>query len=268
MKKSIYKNNVLVTGASSGIGKEIALLFCQNGFRVYAVSRNIEEKRERSGKGEIIQIRADVTDTASLEKLREKIEDLSIIVHAAGFGIAGSAEDMDIDLARREMDVNYFGPMAINRIFLPLLRKNEHSLIIFISSIAGRVPIPFQSHYSASKYALEAYAEALRMEAGFLGVNVTLLEPGDTKTGFTSKRMKCIPSSSIYREKAEKAISRMEKDEEKGRDPLSVAKAALKVAKMKNPPVRKPIGVEYSLLMFLLRLLPERAVHMILKALY
>ena len=152
--RNIYGSNVLVTGASSGIGREISTLFASEGYNVFATSRHIEEKEEVLGKGRIISYRADVTDPDSLLKLREKMESLSIIIHAAGFGIAGSAEDMEIDLARKQLDVNYFGPMTVNKIFLPMLRENERSLIIFISSIAGRVPIPFQSHYSSSKYAL------------------------------------------------------------------------------------------------------------------
>ena len=149
-----------------------------------------------------------------------------------------------------------------------LLRRNERSLVIFISSIAGRVPIPFQSHYSSSKYALEAYAESLDMEACGFGLRTVLLEPGDTKTGFTSKWKKFIPSDSPYRSKAEKAIARMEHDEMNGKDPDTVARAALKVASKKNPPVRKPIGIEYSLLMILPRILPQKLVHRILRSMY
>lgn len=266
--KMIYKPYVLVTGASSGIGKVTARLFAENGYTVYAVSRSIEEKTEDIGKGKIISYKADVTDESSLRELRERIDELSIIIHAAGFGIAGSAEDMPIEEARRQMDVNYFGPMLVNHVFLPLLRRNERSLVIFISSIAGRVPIPFQSHYSSSKYALEAYAESLDMEACGFGLRTVLLEPGDTKTGFTSKRKKFIPSDSPYRSKAEKAIARMEHDEMNGKNPDTVARAALKVASKKNPPVRKPIGIEYSLLMILPRILPQKLVHRILRSMY
>lgn len=268
MKSHAYGDTVLITGASSGIGRATALLFAQNGYTVYAISRNICEKEEAIGNGKLIQLRADVTDKTSLQLLKDKIPGLGIIIHAAGFGIAGSAEDVPVELAKREMDVNYFGPILVNNVFLPLLHENRKSLIIFISSIAGRVPIPFQSHYSSSKYALEAYAEALRMEGADHGIKTVLLEPGDTKTDFTSKRQKCIPETSMYKKEANKAISRMEKDEENGRSPETVAKAALKAASQKNPPIRKPIGFEYSLLMLLLRILPQKTVHFILKKMY
>ena len=123
--KMIYKPYVLVTGASSGIGKVTARLFAENGYTVYAVSRSIEEKTEDIGKGKIISYKADVTDESSLRELRERIDELSIIIHAAGFGIAGSAEDMPIEEARKQMDVNYFGPMLVNHVFLPLLRRKS-----------------------------------------------------------------------------------------------------------------------------------------------
>lgn len=267
MKKE-FGSSVLVTGASSGIGKAIASLFAENGYTVYAVSRSIEEKRESIGCGEIISIRGDITDIESIKALRARIDKLSIIIHAAGYGIAGSAEDVSGEIARKQMETNYIGPINVNNIFLPLLRENRKSLVIFISSIAGRVPIPFQSHYSSSKYAIEAYSEALRMEGKPFGLTTVLLEPGDTKTGFTSKRKKYIPENSIYKTAADKAIAKMEKDEENGRSPETVALAALSVASKKNPPIRKPIGFEYSVLMLLLRILPQKAVEMILRKLY
>ena len=266
--KNIYGSNVLVTGASSGIGRSVSVLFAKEGYTVFAISRHIEEREEKIGNGRIIPYKADVTDFESLNSIKEKIPSLSIIVHAAGFGIAGSAEDMDIELAKKQLEVNYFGPIRVNKVFLPLLRKNRRSLIIFISSIAGRVPIPFQSHYSSSKYALEAYSEALGMEGRKYGIRTVLLEPGDTKTDFTAKRKTFIPDSSIYREDALKAIRKMENDEKNGKSPMSVAKAALRVTRMKNPPVRKPIGAEYSALMLLLRILPQKAVEKILIMLY
>ena len=268
MKKRIYGNSVLVTGASSGIGKAIAEAFARDGYTVYAVSRHIGEGERKLGSGTIIGMRADVTDRASLERIRERIGSLSILVNAAGSGIAGSAEDMDISFAREQMEVNYFGPLIVGNVFLPLLRRNPRSLVIFISSIAGRVPIPYQSHYSSSKYALEAYAEALRMEGKRHGLTTVLIEPGDTKTGFTSSRRKCIPADSVYRADAEKAIAKMEKDEMNGKSPETVAKAALSAASRRNPPVRKPVGAEYSFLMILLRILPDKAALWILRRMY
>ena len=268
MKEKIYGTNVLVTGASSGIGKATASIFAENGYTVYAISRHIEEKEYTLGKGKIIQLQADVTDRVTLEELKKRIDNLSIIIHAAGFGIAGSAEDVSAEEAERQIKVNYLGPVLVDNIFLPLLRQRRRSLVIFISSIAGRIPIPFQSHYSSSKYALEAYAECLGMEGKPFGIHTVLLEPGDTKTDFTRSRKKIIPENSSYKRAAEKAISRMEADERNGKSPETVAKAALKAASSSHPPVRKPIGLGYSLLMLLPRILPQKIIEKILIKLY
>ena len=220
MTRRIYGTDVLVTGASSGIGKAIAIAFADKGYTVYGISRSIEEKTENIGRGKLIQLRADVTDRKSLQELKDKIPSLSIIIHAAGSGIA------------------------------------------------GRIPIPFQSHYSSSKYALEAYAEALRMEGRSHGIMSVLIEPGDTRTEFTSNRRIFIPKSSVYKTAAEKAIRRMENDEEKGKSPETVARMALRIAGRKNPPVRKPVGLGYSALMLLPRILPRKAVLWILGKMY
>ena len=115
---------------------------------------------------------------------------------------------------------------------------------------------------------MEAYAEALDMEARPFGVRTVLLEPGDTKTGFTSRRQKYIPDDSPYKAAAEKAISRMERDEMNGKSPETVARIALKAASRRNPPVRKPIGIMYSMLMILPRILPQKLIHRILMAMY
>lgn len=269
MKQSFpYGDKIVITGASSGIGKACATLFAQNGYAVFALSRRIEEKTEEFKTGSITGIRCDVTDAGSIKKAFEKIGDFGILIHSAGFGIAGAAEDTPLEMVRQQFETNYFGVLAVNGTALPILRKRGKGLVIAISSIAGRVSIPFQSHYSSSKYALEAYMEALNMEAGSFGIRAVLIEPGDTRTAFTAKRETGIPETSIYREKAEMAIRQMEKDEKEGKDPMTVAKTALKVSKKNNPPVRVAVGMSYRMLMVLRRFLPDRAVLFLVRKIY
>ena len=119
-KKSPYLMKVLVTGASSGIGKETADLFAMNGFTVYAASRHPKETKNPS----IIPLTMDVTDLDSVRKAASKIDELGIIVHCAGFGISGSAEMTPLERAKAQMETNYFGVLNVNSIFLPLLRTN------------------------------------------------------------------------------------------------------------------------------------------------
>jgi short-subunit dehydrogenase len=131
-------------------------------------------------------------------------------------------------------------------------------MVIALGSIAGRISIPFQAHYSASKFAVEAFMEALRIEGKPFGIRCCVVEAGDTKTPFTGRRRMTIPSDSPYADPARRAIGKMEKDEQNGYAPAKVASAVFKVAQRKSPPVRKPVGTTYALLMFLKRLLPDR----------
>ena len=263
-KKCPYLMKVLVTGASSGIGKETADLFAMHGFTVYAASRHPRETTNPS----IIPIEMDVTDPASISGAAEKIDELGIIVHCAGFGISGSAEMTPLERAKAQLETNYFGVLNVNNAFLPLLRKNRRSLVLITSSVAGLVAIPYQSHYSSSKYAIEAYAQALRMEASQFGVRVALVEPGDTKTGFTKARTSDEPEGSPYYEQCKGAVEHMAHDEQNGKSPDSVAKVFLKLAFRKNPPIRCAVGFDYKTLAFLVKILPARLANWIVKMIY
>lgn len=259
-----YLKNVLVTGASSGIGKETADLFAMKGFKVYAASRHPQETKNPN----IIPIEMDVTDPASVQKAASSIDELGIIIHCAGFGISGSAEMTPLDRAKAQMETNYFGVLNVNSAFLPLLRKNKRSLVLITSSVAGLVAIPYQSHYSSSKYALESYCQALRIEASKFGVRACLVEPGDTKTGFTKARSSDEPKDSPYYDECIAAVEHMAHDEQNGKPADSVAKVFLKLAYRKNPPVRVAVGFVYKILAFLVKILPARLANWIIKLIY
>lgn len=267
---NIYGKNVLVTGASSGIGRAVAVAFAKEGCEVTGVSRHCKEgKVEEVGDGRIISRVCDVTNDESVCTLASSLSEVDIAVLCAGMGVAGPAEELPMQLARKQMEVNYFGVLTVGHFLLPKMRKQGKGLFLVISSIAGRVPIPMQCHYSSSKYALEAYVEAVRMEMKSFGVRAALIEPGDTKTGFTAAREGYkIPSDSPYRGIYEKSIARMAHDEQNGKPPESVAEAALKLAGKKNPPVRVAIGAEYKALMFLLRLFPDKLTEWVLAKIY
>ncbi len=263
-KKCPYNKSVLVTGASSGIGMETADLFAMNGFKVYAASRHPRKTDNPS----IVPIEMDVTDEKSVERAAREIGELGVIVHCAGFGISGSAEMAPADRVRAQMETNYFGVLNVNRVFMPLLRRNRRSLVLITGSIAGLVPIPYQSHYSSSKYALEAYGKALRMEAGQFGVKVTVVEPGDTKTGFTKARTSDEPEGSPYFDQCRESVAKMAKDEQSGKPANTVANVFLRLAFRKNPPVSVAVGFEYKAIALLARILPTRLVNWLVKLIY
>lgn len=267
-EKFIYGRTALVTGATSGIGEKIAIALANNGYTVYGVSRHAEEKEEKTGNGKIIFRKMDITDESSIRKVLSEIDDLALLIHAAGFGIAGPAEDSDIGLVRAQFETNYFGSLILTKLASPILRRHERSLIIAISSVAGRVPLPYQSHYSSTKYALEAYYEALRIEAKPFGLTTAIIEPGDLHTGFTSKRKNAIPDDSPYQAFYGKALHQIEHDELSGKGPEIIAKAVMRIINKKNPPVRTVVGSSYKALTFLLRLLPDRLILFILGRIY
>ncbi|MFA6689880.1 MAG: SDR family NAD(P)-dependent oxidoreductase [Sphaerochaetaceae bacterium] len=263
-----YGDTILITGASSGIGRSCSLRFARAGYVVYAVSRHCEEGVELVGDGRIISMRMDVNDSDSVAAVIAGIPDLGIVLHCAGFGISGPAEDTPLDLVRSQFETNYFGILRVNAFALPLLRRRGRSLVMAIGSIAGRVPIPFQSQYSSTKYAVSAYFGALRIEAGPFGVRTVVIEPGDTRTGFTDHRSSYEPTGSPYAEACRRAVGQMERDERSGKDPDTVAQVALRMASRKNPPPKVVVGFGYRVLVFLARVLPDRVVFRLLGLIY
>ena len=213
--------------------------------------------------------RLDVTDETAVREFIEKLPGVDIAVLCAGMGVAGPAETTPSEMTRRQMEVNCFGTINAAQPCLTRMRRQGKGLLIVIGSIAGRVSIPMQSQYSASKYALEAFTDAVRMEMKKYGVRACIIEPGDTKTGFTAARVTQDDSSAEgYGSVLRKSVAKMASDEQNGRSPESVAKVALALAGRKDPPARVPVGMDYKALMLLLRVMPDRAKELILSKLY
>lgn len=273
-------NVVLVTGASSGLGKAIANKLYKMGYRVYGTTRkpieNYDEILPASEKnpGFLRMLQLDVCSEASAKKtvdiiLKEEGR-IDILINNAGFGIAGSVEDTSIEEAYSQLDTNFFGMLRMSRAVLPSMRKNKKGLIINTSSVAGLLSIPYQSMYSASKYAIEAVTEAMRIELKPFGIKVSMVEPGDTHTGFTDKRkyVEASKEDSPYRDKFLKSIKKMEHDELSGPGPEKVVNAVIRIINSKNPPIRITVGFPYKLVAILKRILPSRFVEFVLSKIY
>lgn len=178
---------VLVTGGTSGIGRATARMLAEWGWHVVAVGLGVDGRApetQRIGRGELRTYEMDVTKPADITRIVSALPRLDAIVHCAGFGIAGSAECTPMALARKQFDVNYFGVLQVNELALPLLRRTaarnrKRGRVIVVGSIGGRLGLPFQSHYSSTKAALEMYVEALRLEGRRHGITATIIEPGD-----------------------------------------------------------------------------------------
>lgn len=278
--KRVYGDVVLITGASSGIGREIARVFMDEGYRVYGTTRkalpdgdnHIERSKKSSGFIRMVQL--DVCSEESVKKavnyVIQEEGNINILINNAGFGIAGSIEDSSTEEIFAQFDTNFFGVHRMCRHVMPFMRKNGVGLIVNISSVAGQLSIPFQAMYSASKYAVEALSEALRIEARPFGVRVAIVEPGDTKTEFTGNRqyVKAADKNSAYRDIFKKSVDTMIKDETGGPGPGNVAKTVLRIAARKNPPPRVAVGLGYKAIVQMKRFVPTRFVHYVISKIY
>ena len=189
---------VLVTGASSGFGRAIAAHLAARGYLVYGTSRSAVMPEEATAPAERslvpIMIPMDVCVDASVDAavthILRRHGRIDVLVNNAGFGIAGAVEDTSADELRRQFDTNVFGVLRVCRAVLPHMRRQGGGRIINVGSLAGLIALPFQGAYSASKFALEALSESLRMETKPYGISVSVIEPGDFRTSFTASRVR------------------------------------------------------------------------------
>jgi NAD(P)-dependent dehydrogenase (short-subunit alcohol dehydrogenase family) len=233
---------VLVTGASSGIGASCATYLAASGFRVYGGSRGAVTAP--GVEALVLDVADDASVTRAIETVLGREGRLDALVNNAGFGVAGAIEDTSIDEAREQFEVNFFSVLRMCRAVLPIMRERRAGYIVNIGSIGGLIAIPFQGFYSASKFALEGFSEALRLEVGPLGIHVVLIEPGDHRTSFTQNRRSTRGSEvgSPYRDRFERAVARMATDEQGGPSPEGIARLMLKVLNHPHPRLRYTVG--------------------------
>jgi len=233
---------VLVTGVSSGFGKAIADALAADGHRVFGTARNSLPATSSP----FTTLRLDVTHDESVSAVVDEIlraaGRIDVVVNNAGMGIAGAIEDTTTEEARAQFETNFFGTHRVCRAVLPHLRAQRSGHIINMSSLAGQVPLPFQGFYSATKFAIEAYSEALRMELRPFGICVSMIEPGDFATAFTVNRRMTAASStaSPYHDDCARAIARMARDEQANADLAPVIRAVRTILKSHRPAMRYP----------------------------
>lgn len=264
MKKE--KQVAVITGGSSGIGRAAARLFADRGWTVYELSR-----REIPA-DKITHITADVTDPDSLSaafaQVFEKEGRLDLVVCNAGFGISGAVELTQIEEAKKQFDVNFFGTVRTIQAALVYFRKTGAGKIINLSSVAAPLSIPYQAFYSASKAAINDLTLALANELRPFGITACAVMPGDAQTGFTDAREKSREDKTLYGGKIERSVAVMEKDERSGMPPEKVAKVIYKAAMKKHPKPLYTAGGKYKLFVVLAKILPARFTNYIVGKLY
>ena len=265
---------VLITGASSGIGKTCAEYLATKGYTVYGASRNApfppDTPKDKTPIPIKIDIRNDESVQQAIEHIVKKHKTIDIVVNNAGYGIAGPVEETTIQQAHEQLETNFFGAFRICRTVLPYMRKQKNGLIINVSSIGGVMGLPYQGFYSASKYALEGMTEALRLEVKSFGINVTLLEPGDIQTSFTKRREKNpVIKNSPYRSSLQRVMEVVEKEEQNGVSPLVVAKRIEHIINTSKPKQRYRVGAFSQRFVASLKgVLPDRFIEWILAKFY
>ncbi|MCG8370895.1 MAG: oxidoreductase [Proteobacteria bacterium] len=178
---------VLITGASSGIGKETAKQLAARGYRVYAAARRIERMADLERLG-CVPLRMDVTKeedlVAAIERIREQRGGVDVLINNAGFGTQGSIEETSLEDARYQFDVNLFGLARLTQLVLPHMRENRFGKIVNVSSVGGKIYVPLGGWYHATKHALEGWSDCLRTEVARFGIDVVIVEPGAIGTEF------------------------------------------------------------------------------------
>jgi NAD(P)-dependent dehydrogenase (short-subunit alcohol dehydrogenase family) len=248
---------VLITGASSGVGQCTARLLSQRGDKVFGTSRNPASADSIPGVEMLsLDVRADDSVRACVEAVCSHAGYIDVLINNAGYELAGALEELSLEEARAQFETNFFGVVRMVNAVLPLMRRQKRGYIVNVSSLVGLSAIPFLGIYSASKFALEGYTEALRHEVKPFNIRVSLTEAGFLKTPMMNNRQIAANRISDYDPWRQRALDAIRADEEKAPGPELVAKTLLEIMSNKAPRLRYPIGQQAKSVARLRRFLP------------
>ena len=257
---------ILITGASSGIGFDAAEAFARQGHRVYAAARRVERMEPLKALG-VVPLRMDVTDEASLEAgVRTVLEAegrIDALVNNAGYGYFGAIENVPLEDARRQLEVNVFGLARLCQLVIPSMREQGSGRIVNISSVAGKTVLYFGGWYHVSKFSVEALSDALRMELKPFGIDVSMIEPGGIKTNWGIIAADHLAESSKgtpYEAEGLRESETMRKAYSMRllSNPSVVTRAISKAVNSRHPRARYRVGFGAGTLLFLHAILPTR----------
>ena len=267
--------DILITGASTGIGEATALHLDSLGHRVFAgVRKDADGERlvKASRAGQLVPVQLDVTDDDGIADALEEVADttggsLDGVVNNAGVAIGGPLEFIPLDEFRTQMEVNVTGLLAVTQMALPLLRPAT-GRIVLVGSMSGRLAVPMTGAYSASKFALEALADTLRMELAPWDISVSLIQPGAIKTPIWDKGRAQVDTMTdryseealeLYADGIETVVRGIDEQDEAGIPPLKVAEAVERALFSARPRTRYAVGTDAKVATMLVRALPDRA---------
>ncbi|SDP23079.1 NADP-dependent 3-hydroxy acid dehydrogenase YdfG [Mucilaginibacter sp. OK268] len=266
------KKIILITGASAGMGKEMARHLAQDGHIVYGAARRVEKMADLKQFG-VRVLAMDVTDEVSMiagvETIVKAEGGIDVLINNAGFGSYGAIEDVPIADARYQMEVNVFGAAHLTQLVLPHMRKQGSGTIINISSVGGKFAMALGGWYHASKFALEALSDSLRNEVKRFGIDVVVIEPGGVKSEWGSIAMDNllkISGNTPYSPLAQKFSDSVIKISEKNAEPIVIVDLVRKAIAAKQPKTRYHGGYMAGLILFMRKILSDRTFDKILLA--
>ena len=234
---------VLITGVSSGIGRETAQLLAERGARVFGTVRDLG-RADPIAKVELVLM--DVTDDKSVkdgaESVLKNAGKIDILINNAGYSIAGGLEETSIEEARQLFETNFFGALRLSQVVLPSMRRHSYGRIVNISSMAGVVPVPYRGVYAASKHALEGYTEILDHEVRQFGIRAVLIEPTFTKTNIVANERTPQAEILVYAEQKRRVEAAIQKQNAAGDEPRAVAEVIYRALIAESPRLRYPVG--------------------------
>jgi NAD(P)-dependent dehydrogenase (short-subunit alcohol dehydrogenase family) len=257
----------LVTGGSSGIGEATALRLQELGYTTYAAARRVERMEHLTTSG-IRPLAMDVTDDESMQSGVEQIlaEEgrIDVLVNAAGYGSYGALEDVPLSEARNQVEVNLFGAARLTQLVLPRMRDQRSGTIINITSMGGKIYTPLGAWYHATKHALEALSDCLRMELKSFGIDVVVIEPGSIRTefnGIAEEKVRAVSGTGPYAPQGNALADTIasESTQRRSSPPELIAKTIGKAVTARRPKTRYAAGYGAKPMIFLHDVLPDRA---------
>ncbi len=260
-------NVVVITGLAQGMGREVAKLLARQGWSIAGFDtdengiRSLEKELEDTGSKHLLQP-MDITDRPGILAFRDKViqrfGEVNTVLSNVGIGFFSPFEEVDLEKALKCLEINVIGAAAIFQAFIPSMREKGYGKLIAMSSLVGQVPFPFESIYSASKFAIEGMVMSLRYEVEPFGIHVALIEPAQVSTSFAEKIHKLPPEGSPYRERAARFINRDDELIKTAPTPIQAAEKIAKVVMARKPKIFNQVDGMSTFFLFLNKFLPMK----------
>jgi NAD(P)-dependent dehydrogenase (short-subunit alcohol dehydrogenase family) len=254
---------VLITGASTGIGRATAQLFQQQGWNVVATMRSPEQDTELASLPNVLCLSLDVTKPetikAAIDRSISQFSAIDVLINNAGYGLIGAFEACDMTAIRNQFETNVFGLMAVTQAMLPHFRLRQQGILVNVASIGGKLAFPLYSPYHATKWAVEGFSDSLQYELRQFNIKVKIIEPGPIKTDFYGRSLSVAKQAGLtaYDDYVQRLLPQFNRSGELGSSPEVTANVIYKAATDGTWRLRYPAGGNAGLILALRKLLPD-----------